>query len=73
MRDIYEFPRPSWTHQWPAIGGGTGLVAVCDIAVAAEDAVFSFSEVKIGLVPACICPYVLKRVASATSRVLPHR
>ncbi|MCK4313021.1 MAG: enoyl-CoA hydratase/isomerase family protein, partial [Candidatus Cloacimonetes bacterium] len=37
-----------------AIGGGTGLVAVCDIAIATDTAKFSFSEVKLGLVPACI-------------------
>jgi len=40
-----------------AIGGGTGFVAVCDVAIAAESATFSFSEVKIGVVPACIGPY----------------
>jgi methylglutaconyl-CoA hydratase len=63
MREIYDFPRPVVGRiNGPAIGGGAGLVAVCDIVVAAEDAVFSFSEVKIGLVPACISPYVLKRV-----------
>jgi methylglutaconyl-CoA hydratase len=61
--EIYDFPRPVVGRiNGPAIGGGAGLVAVCDIVVAAEDAVFSFSEVKIGLVPACISPYVLKRV-----------
>ena len=63
LRDLYDFPRPVVGRvNGAAIGGGTGLVAACDIAVAAEDAVFSFSEVKIGLVPACIAPYVLKRV-----------
>jgi methylglutaconyl-CoA hydratase len=69
MREIYEFPRPVVGRiNGPAIGGGTGLVAVCDIAVAAEDAVFSFSEVKFGLVPACISPYVLKRVGERYAR-----
>jgi methylglutaconyl-CoA hydratase len=63
LREIYDFPRPVVGRiNGPAIGGGTGLVAACDIAVAAEDAVFGFSEVKIGLVPACIAPYLLKRV-----------
>lgn len=51
-----------------AIGGGVGFVAVCDIAVAAESAVFSFSEVKIGLVPACIGPYVVKKIGEGKSR-----
>ncbi len=51
-----------------AIGGGVGFVTVCDIAVAAESAVFSFSEVKIGLVPACIGPYVVKRIGEGKAR-----
>jgi len=63
LRELYEFPRPVVGRiNGAAIGGGTGLTAACDIAIAAEDAVFSFSEAKIGLVPACIAPYVLKRV-----------
>jgi methylglutaconyl-CoA hydratase len=69
MREIYELPKPVVGRiNGPAIGGGTGLVAVCDIAVAAEQAIFSFSEVKIGLVPACISPYVLKRVGERHAR-----
>jgi len=51
-----------------AIGGGVGFVAVCDIALAAESAVFSFSEVKIGLVPACIGPYVVKKIGEGKAR-----
>jgi methylglutaconyl-CoA hydratase len=53
-----------------AIGGGTGFVAVCDIAIAAESAVFSFSEVKIGVVPACIGPYVIKKLGEGRAREL---
>ncbi len=69
MRAIYDFRRPLIGRiNGAAIGGGTGLVAVCDIAVAAESAVFSFSEVKIGLVPACISPFVLKRVGERFGR-----
>ncbi len=51
-----------------AIGGGTGLVAVCDIAIAATHAKFSFSEVKLGLVPACISPYVVKKCGEGRCR-----
>lgn len=51
-----------------AIGGGTGLVAVCDIAIAASSARFSFSEVKIGLIPACISPYVVKKCGEGRCR-----
>lgn len=69
MREVYEFPRPVVGRiNGAAIGGGTGLVAACDITVAAESAVFSFSEVKIGLVPAVISPFVLKRVGERNAR-----
>ncbi len=53
-----------------AIGGGTGFVALCDIAVAAESAKFSFSEVKIGVVPACIGPYVIRKMGEGKAREL---
>ncbi len=53
-----------------AIGGGTGFVAVCDIAIAAQSSVFSFSEVKIGLIPACIGPYVVKKIGEGKTREL---
>src|SRR5439155_4760645 len=42
-----------------ALGGGAGLAAVCDIVVAAEDASFAFTEVKLGILPAVISPFVL--------------
>ncbi|MFN3820939.1 MAG: enoyl-CoA hydratase-related protein [bacterium] len=54
----------------PAIGGGTGLVAACDVVVADDSAFFSFSEVKIGLIPACIAPYVIRRVGEGRAREL---
>ncbi len=67
--DIYSFPKPVVGRiNGAAIGGGTGFVAVADIAVAAQSAVFSFSEVKIGVVPACISPYVIKRVGEGRAR-----
>ncbi len=53
-----------------AIGGGTGFVALCDIAIASKSAVFSFSEVKIGIVPACIGPYVIKKMGEGKAREL---
>lgn len=66
---IYSFPRPTIARvNGPAIGGGTGFVAVCDIAVASDRATFSFSEVKLGLVPACISPYAVKRIGEARAR-----
>ena len=60
LHDIYTCPKPVVGRiNGPAIGGGTGVVAVCDIAVASEDAVFGFSETKLGLTPATISPYLL--------------
>jgi methylglutaconyl-CoA hydratase len=66
---IYTMPVPIIGRiNGAAIGGGTGFVALCDIAVAAESAKFSFSEVKIGVVPACIGPYVIKKIGEGKAR-----
>jgi methylglutaconyl-CoA hydratase len=54
--------------QGAAYGGGLGLVAVCDIAVAAADATFAFSEVRLGLVPAIIAPFVLGKTGESFAR-----
>jgi len=54
----------------PAMGGGVGLVAVCDIAITAPEAFFSFTEVKIGLSPAVISPYVIRKIGAANAREL---
>lgn len=51
-----------------AIGGGVGLVSVCDICVALEGAKFSLSEVKLGLLPAVISPFVMKRIIPGEAR-----
>jgi len=68
---IYTFKRPVIGRiNGAAIGGGTGFVAVCDIAIAAESAKFSFSEVKIGVVPACIGPYVIRKMGEGKAREL---
>lgn len=53
-----------------AIGGANGLLAACDIAICEEDTVFSLSEVKIGIVPACISPFVIKRVGEYGAKEL---
>ncbi len=53
-----------------AIGGANGLLAACDFAYADSDTTFSLSEVKIGIVPACISPYVTKRVGEYGSKEL---
>lgn len=53
-----------------AFGGGAGLAAICDLAVATEDAKFAFSEVRLGLIPAVISPYVVAAVGLRTARQL---
>ena len=54
----------------PALGGGAGLVAAADIVVAEEGAFFAFSEVRLGLVPAVISPFCLRRLGPALTRRL---
>jgi methylglutaconyl-CoA hydratase len=53
-----------------ALGGGAGLVAVCDIVVAEEHVAFGFTEVKLGIVPAVISPYVLTKLGMSPAREL---
>lgn len=54
----------------PAFGGGCGLVAAADIAIAAQDAKFAFSEVKLGLIPATISPFVINMIGAGHARAL---
>jgi methylglutaconyl-CoA hydratase len=69
LAGIYSSTKPTIARvNGAAIGGGTGLVAVCDIAIAAASAKFSFSEVKLGLIPACISPYVLHKCGPGRCR-----
>jgi methylglutaconyl-CoA hydratase len=53
-----------------ALGGGVGLAAVCDIVVAAEDAAFAFTEVKLGILPAVISPYAIAKIGPSAAREL---
>lgn len=64
-----KFPTIAWVHG-AAIGGANGLLAACDFVLAHKQTVFSLSEVKIGIVPACISPYVVKRVGEYKSKEL---
>lgn len=56
--------------QGAAIGGGVGLVAVCDIAIATSDAKFGLSEVKLGILPAVISPYLIGKIGATHARAL---
>lgn len=68
---IYNCPKPTIAVvHGAAIGGANGLLAACDMAVCDDETVFSLSEVKIGIVPACISPYVIKRVGEYGAREL---
>ena len=51
-----------------ALGGGAGLVAAADIAIAAQDAIFAFSEVKLGIIPAVISPFALAKIGPGAAR-----
>jgi methylglutaconyl-CoA hydratase len=56
--------------QGAALGGGTGLAAVCDVVVAATDAVFGFTEVRLGILPAVISPFAVAKVGVSAAREL---
>lgn len=53
-----------------ALGGGAGLAAVCDIVIASADAIFGFTEVKLGIIPAVISPFVLSKIGISHARAL---
>ena len=54
--------------QGPAYGGGVGLVSACDIAIAADSAAFALTEVRLGLIPAVISPFVVRAIGDSHSR-----
>jgi len=69
MYQIYSCPKPVIARiQGDCYAGGMGLVAVCDISVAAEQVQFCLSEVKLGLTPATISPYVIKAMGANAAR-----
>lgn len=53
-----------------ALGGGAGLTAVCDIAIASDETIFGFTEVKLGIIPAVISPFVLSKIGVSHARAL---
>jgi len=69
MATLYEMKCPTIAAvQGAAFGGGVGLIACCDIAIATTNAKFSLSEVKLGLVPAVISPYVVKAIGERAAK-----
>ena len=68
---IHTSPKPVVARvHGAALGGGAGLVAACDIAIAAEGTRFGFTEVRLGLIPAVISPYVVGRIGESAAREL---
>jgi methylglutaconyl-CoA hydratase len=67
--DTLPFPLVGRIHG-AALGGGAGLAAVCDVVVADDQAVFGFTEVKLGIVPAVISPFVLAKIGRSAARDL---
>src|SRR5579863_3211264 len=53
-----------------ALGGGAGLAAVCDIAIASDETIFGFTEVKLGIIPAVISPFILAKIGASHARAL---
>ena len=71
LRRLHDLPQMTIALvQGAAMGGGAGLVAACDVAVAVKDTSFRFSEVRLGLTPATISPFVVKAIGPRWARAL---
>lgn len=71
MRTLDQLEKPTVARvHGAALGGGVGLVCTCDVAIAAEDAVFGTTEVRLGIIPAVIGPYVVRAVGPRVARRL---
>lgn len=69
FRAVDTCPRPVVARiQGPALGGGSGLVCAVDVAIAGPQALFGFTEVRLGILPAVISPYVLRRIGPSEAR-----
>lgn len=71
MKALHELPQPTVARvNGAALGGGTGLVACCDVVVASESALFGTTEVRLGIMPAVIGPYVIAAIGARQARRL---
>ena len=68
LNKMFEFPKPLIAKvEGNAFGGGVGIISVCDIAIASENVKMALTEVKLGLIPATISPYVISKVGANNS------
>ncbi len=69
LRTLYRMPKPTIARvHGAAFGGGVGLVACCDIAIASQQATFALSEARLGMIPATISPYVVEAIGGRMAR-----
>jgi methylglutaconyl-CoA hydratase len=69
LRALNELPMPVIGRiNGPAYGGGVGMISVCDITIAVDTGIYSLTEVRLGLLPANIAPYVVARMGEANAR-----
>ena len=69
LASIYHSPKPTIARvNGPAMGGGLGLIAACDIAIGADTSFFALSEVRVGLIPAVISPFVIQAIGTRQAR-----
>ena len=71
FRAIDNCPRPVIARiHGAALGGGAGLAACCDVVIASDETIFGFTEVKLGIIPAVISPFVLAKIGASHARAL---
>src|SRR5215470_6229236 len=71
FRSLYDFPKPTIAAvNGPALAGGTGLATLCDFTLAAPEATFGYTEVKIGFVPGIVSSYLIANVGEKRAREL---
>ena len=69
LKTLDQLPHPTIARvQGAALGGGVGIISCCDVVVAAEQAVFTLSEVRLGIIPATISPYVIEAIGPRAAR-----
>src|SRR5262249_50777101 len=71
FRALYDFPKPTIAAvNGPAVAGGTGLATLCDFTLAAPEAKFGYTEVRIGFIPAIVSTFLLRQVGEKIARDL---